>query len=476
MGVTGHVTEENSKLSHSIQIVSPVNGEVYSQHSLSDQQQVTDAALRAQQAQAQWAQVPMRDRQMICRRFMRLFDQQRQQIVNELAWLMGRPVAVGSGEVNGVIERSTYLIDVAPEALADQHFDDLAGFDRWASREPLGVVFIIAPWNYPYLTSINSIVPALLAGNAVLLKHASQTTPCANRLADTFSAAGLPDDLLVPLAMSHSVAAALIGGSVVDQVVLTGSVEAGRTIQKAAADRFIGVATELGGKDPAYVRADADLAHTVPALVEGSFFNSGQSCCAIERIYVHAGIFDEVVELFVAETNRLVLGNPLDPTTTLGPMVTARAADQVRLQVADAVQAGARSLIDASDFPGDTPGTAYMAPQVLIDVDHQMALMTEETFGPAIGIMSVADDAEAVRLMNDSRYGLSASVWSRDPDAVRSIDHGLQTGTVFMNRCDYLDPMLPWVGVKDTGRGCSLSKWGFLALTRPKSHHYRLPT
>lgn len=461
-------------MSDSMQIVSPVNGEPCSHHTLLDESQVMDAALRAQRAQAQWAHVPLDDRQAVCRRFMELFADQREQIVTELAWLMGRPVSAGSGEVSGVIERSTYLIEAAPEALADQHFDDLVGFDRWASREPLGVVLVIAPWNYPYLTAINSIVPALLSGNAVLLKHASQTTPCANRLADTFSAAGLADDLLVPLVMSHDVAANLIGAPVIDQVVLTGSVEAGRTIQKASSGRFIGVATELGGKDPAYARADADLAHTVPSLVEGSFFNSGQSCCAIERIYVHTSIFDDFVDSFVEETNRLVLGNPLDPSTTLGPMVTKRAADDVRLQVADAVRAGARALIDPSDFAADAAGTAYLAPQVLVDVDHRMVLMREETFGPSIGIMPVADDAEAVRLMNDSRYGLSASVWSRDADAVRRIDQRLQTGTVFMNRCDYLDPMLPWVGVKDTGRGCSLSKWGFHALTRPKSHHYRL--
>ncbi len=462
-------------MSKSIQIVSPVDGQPHSEHPLLNEQQLFEAGHRAQRAQAEWAGVPLAERQAIVRRFMDLFAAQSDDVAEELARLMGRPVSVGAGEVRGVLERTTYMIDVAPEALADQVFDDLDGFDRWASREPLGVVFVIAPWNYPYLTSINAIAPALLAGNAVLLKHASQTTPCAQRLADTFSAAGLPDDLLIPLVMSHDGAAALIGEPLVDQVVLTGSVEAGRTIQRAAAGRFIGVATELGGKDPAYVRADADLANTVASIVDGSFFNSGQSCCAIERIYVDAAIFDEVVELFVAETNRLILGNPLDPATTLGPMVTARAADDVRRQVADAVAAGATALIDPADFPADAPGTAYLAPQVLIDVDHTMALMTEETFGPAIGIMPVADDADAIRLMNDSQYGLSASVWSRDPEAVRRIDHELQTGTVFMNRCDYLDPMLPWVGVKDTGRGCSLSKWGFHALTRPKSHHYRLP-
>jgi acyl-CoA reductase-like NAD-dependent aldehyde dehydrogenase len=454
--------------------VSPVDGEVCAEHSLLDEAAVLEASKRAKQAQAGWANTPLDQRQAVCTRFMALFAAQTDEIVEELARLMGRPISAGGGEVGGVIERATYLINVAPAALAEEHFDDKAGFDRWVSREPLGVVFVIAPWNYPYLTSINSIVPALLAGNAVLLKHASQTTPCAQRLADTFNAAGLPDNVLVPLVMDHDVAANLIGDTIVDQVVLTGSVRAGRSIQQAAAGRFIGVATELGGKDPAYVRADAHVTNVAASLVDGAFFNSGQSCCGIERIYVHASIFDEFVKSFVAEANRLVLGNPLDNTTTMGPMVTAQAAADVQQQIDGAIAAGAKPLIDPGDFAAHAPGTAYLAPQVVVDVDHDMAIMSEETFGPAIGIMSVADDAEAVQLMNDSQYGLTASIWSSDVEAVRAIDRELETGTVYMNRCDYLDPALPWVGVKDTGHGCSLSKLGFLALTRPKSHHYRI--
>ena len=456
------------------QIVSPVDGSVRAEYALVDLAGATAIALSASQAQENWSTVSLEERQEVCKRFMELFAAQADEIAEELAWLMGRPVAYGAGEVRGVIERVTYLIGVAPTALAVERFEDQTGFDRWISREPLGTVFVIAPWNYPYLTAINSVVPALLSGNAVIIKHASQTTPCANRLADTFLAAGLPAGLLIPLAVSHDVAAELINSPVVDHVVLTGSVGAGKSVQKAASGRFIGVATELGGKDPAYVRIDADLETVVPNLVEGAFFNSGQSCCAVERIYVHQELFDEFVDQFVTETNRLVLGNPLDTSTTLGPMVTTRAAGEVRDQVEAAVAAGARALIDPTVFLRDAAGTPYLAPQVLINVNHNMDIMSEETFGPAIGIMPVIDDAEAVRLMNDSQYGLSASVWSNDTAAVMQIDDQLETGTVFMNRCDYLDPALPWVGVKDTGRGCSLSTLGFHALTRPKSHHYRL--
>ncbi len=461
-------------MSTAFQIISPVNGEIHAVCPFATESDVLQAAERARHAQLGWAQVPLQERKAVCDRFLDVFAAQRDQIVEELAWLMGRPVAAAPGEIKGVIERTTYLLGVAEEALAEEHFEDRTGFERWVSREPLGVVFVIAPWNYPYLTAINSIVPALLAGNAVLLKHATQTAPCAERLVEAFKQAGLPDDLLVSLPMTHEVAAKLIASPLIDHVVLTGSVGAGRAVQKAASERFVGVATELGGKDPAFVRTDADLAKTVPSLVDGSFFNSGQSCCGVERIYVETHIFEEFVESFVAETRKLVLGNPLDTSTSLGPMVTARAADQVRRQVEEAMRAGAHRIIGPDGFPTDAPGTAYLAPQVLIGVDHGMGIMCDETFGPAIGIMAVSGDQEAVRLMNDSQYGLSASVWTRDADAVRQIDQVLETGTVFMNRCDYLDPALPWVGVKDTGRGCSLSKLGFLSLTRPKSHHYRL--
>jgi acyl-CoA reductase-like NAD-dependent aldehyde dehydrogenase len=245
-------------------------------------------------------------------------------------------------------------------------------------------------------------------------------------------------------------------------------------VQRAAAERFIAAGLELGGKDPAYVRADAPLAATIENLVDGAFFNAGQSCCAVERIYVQREVYDDFLEGFVALTNQYVLGNPLDPRTTLGPMVRADAAQSVRDQVREAVAMGAKALIDPARFPDAKDGTPYCAPQVLAGVDHRMRVMTEETFGPAIGIMAVKDDEEAIRLMNDSRYGLTASVWTNDAEAALTIGDAIETGTWFMNRCDYLDPTLAWTGVKDSGRGCTLSRLGLEAFTRPKSFHLRL--
>lgn len=244
-------------------------------------------------------------------------------------------------------------------------------------------------------------------------------------------------------------------------------------MEQAAAGTFAGLGLELGGKDPAYVRADVDLDHAVENLVDGAFFNSGQSCCGIERIYVHGDRFDAFVDGFAALTRRYVLGSPLEAETTLGPMVKASAAKFVAGQIEDAVRQGARPLIDAAGFDHDAPGTPYMAPQVLIDVNHQMAVMREESFGPVVGIMKVADDAEAITLMNDSPFGLTASIWTADLDAAERIGGAVETGTVFMNRCDYLDPALAWTGVKDTGRGATLSRVGYETLTRPKSFHLR---
>jgi acyl-CoA reductase-like NAD-dependent aldehyde dehydrogenase len=253
-------------------------------------------------------------------------------------------------------------------------------------------------------------------------------------------------------------------------------VAGGRAIERAAAGTFTTLGLELGGKDPAYVRADADMAHAVENLVDGAFFNSGQCCCGIERIYVHESRYDAFVKGAVDLVGRYVLGNPLEEATTLGPMAHKRFADLVRRQIQEAVAKGAKAHVDPSDFSADTGGTAYLAPQVLTNVDHSMSVMREESFGPVVGIVKVRDDEEAIRLMNDSPYGLTAAIWTSDADAAERIGARLETGTVFMNRCDYLDPGLVWTGVKDTGRGASLSSLGYDALTRPKSYHLRVAT
>lgn len=459
-----------------IRLISPADGSVVAERPRPDASAIERALAAAETARHAWRRTPLDDRRAICTRFVACLVDDADAIGLELARQMGRPIRYAPMEIRrGFAERAAFFIEAAPECLADLPGSTRDGFELFIRREPLGVVFVVAPWNYPYLTAVNSILPALLAGNAVLLKHSDQTLLCAERLTTAFAEAGGPPGVLQHLHLDHAQVAAVIGDSRIGFVAFTGSVPGGHAVQRAAAGRFIATGLELGGKDPAYVRADADLDHAVENIVDGAFFNSGQSCCGIERIYVHAELYDVFVERAVALVRDYRLGSPLDEATTLGPMVRASAADFVRGQVAEALTQGARAWIDPREFPLDAPGTPYLAPQVLTGVDHRMRLMTEETFGPAVGIMAVADDDEALRLMNDSDFGLTASIWSRDPEAALRLGHGLDTGTVFLNRCDYLDPSLAWTGVKDSGRGCTLSRLGFEAFTRPKSFHLRLP-
>jgi acyl-CoA reductase-like NAD-dependent aldehyde dehydrogenase len=454
--------------------ISPVDGRVCVERPLASDEQIAQALQTARHAWIAWRAVPLSERCAIVARFVDAFVARKAQIAEEISWQMGRPLAQSPGEVRGLEERARHMLAIAREALADIDAGPKQGFRRFIRREPLGVVLVLAPWNYPYLTSVNTIVPALLAGNAVVLKHSSQTPLCAERYAECFEQAGLPAGVFQYLHCSHEQSARMIGSPLVDFVAFTGSVAGGHAVQQAAAARFIGAGLELGGKDPAYVRADADLAHAVENLVDGAFFNSGQSCCGIERIYAHEKIYDDFVDGFVELARKYRLGNPMDAGTNLGPMVRSRAADFARGQVEEAIAQGARSLIDPKSFPADRPGTPYMAPQVLVSVSHSMRLMQEESFAPVIGIMKVKGDDEAVALMNDSDYGLTAAIWTSDADAALSIGERVETGTWFMNRCDYLDPALAWTGVKDSGRGCTLSQVGYEQLTRPKSFHLRV--
>lgn len=460
-------------MSDTVKLISPVDGSVYAERRRIDDRAIDDALGLAAEAQRHWRRMSLAHRAAYCSAAVDAMLSMRDDIAPELAWQMGRPVRYGAGELRGFEERARHMIAIAPGALADIEPGDKPGFKRYIRRAPLGTVLVIAPWNYPYLTAVNSIVPALMAGNAVILKHAAQTLLVGERFARAFEIACLPVGLFQNLVMDHAQTARMIGSGRVQQVNFTGSVGGGRAIEAATSGHFLGVGLELGGKDPAYVRADADLAFAVENLVDGSFFNSGQSCCGIERVYVDRRIYPEFVERFAETTRGYVLGNPLEQATTLGPLVKTASADFVRGQIAEAVGKGAKALIDPKHFAADAPGTPYMAPQVLIGVDHSMSVMAEESFGPVVGIMPVDDDAQAVALMNDSPYGLTASVWSADLEAAERIGDDLDTGTVFMNRCDYLDPALAWTGVKHTGRGATLSSVGYETLTRPKSFHLR---
>ncbi len=456
------------------QTISPIDGSVYVERELATLQHIETTLSKAKKAQLEWRLLSIRERAAYCTRMVEYILANADTLATELSWQMGRPIKYSPFEIKrGFAERSNYMIAIAEKALADIAVEPKEGFNRFIRRDPLGVVFTVAPWNYPYLTSVNSIIPALMAGNSVILKHASQTPLCAERYFEAAKKAGLPDGVFQFLHLTHDDVAKVIADSRVDFVAFTGSVPGGHAVQQAASSRFIATGLELGGKDPAYVRADANLNHAIENLVDGSFFNSGQSCCGIERIYVHRDVFKSFVDGFVELTQQYKLGNPLDENTTLGPLVRTSAAEFVRAQIAQAIDQGAKPLIDSKHFPHDKEGTPYLAPQVLVNVDHGMRVMSEESFGPVVGIMQVTTDAEALELMNDSEYGLTASIWTTDEDAALDIGNQIATGIVYMNRCDYLDPALAWTGVKDSGRGCTLSSVGYESLTRPKSFHLR---
>ena len=453
------------------QVLSPSDGRVVGERPWATPAQVEAAQERPADAAARWRPVPLGERLALQGAMVDRFIARADAIAPELTAQMGRPIRYSPGEVRGFEERARTMIEAAPAALSDLQVGPKPGFERFIRREPLGVVLVLAPWNYPYLTAVNAVVPALAAGNVVLLKHSDQTPLAAERMVAAAREAGLPEGVFQFLHMSHALTARALPDPRIAFVAFTGSVEGGRAVQAAAAGGFAGVALELGGKDPAYVRADADLAFSAENVADGAFFNSGQSCCAVERVYVHRSRYDDFVEAFLTHARALRLGDPADPATTLGPVVRPRSADAIRAQVDAAVRAGARQLVDPAGFP--SAGGCYVAPAVLVGVDHSMALMREETFGPVVGIMPVDSDEQALERMNDSRFGLTASIWTADVDAARDLGARLECGTVFMNRCDYLDPALAWVGVKESGRGCTLSSLGYAQLTRPKSFHLR---
>ncbi len=452
--------------------ISPIDGSVFAERPVLSAEEAFASAERAKDAQQAWAARPLQERIDLVMAGVAAVGAMNDEIVPEIAKMMGRPVRYG-GEFGGFNERASHMAAIAEESLADIQVGEDAMFKRYIKRIPHGVVFVVAPWNYPYMTAINTVAPALIAGNTVVLKHATQTLVVGERMAQAFHSAGVPEDVFQNVFLSHDVTNALIAGNAFDFVNFTGSVGGGQAMERAAAGTFTGVGTELGGKDPGYVMEDADLDAAVDTLIDGAMFNSGQCCCGIERIYVHESLYDDFVAKAVAIVKAYKLGNPMDEATTIGPMANVRFADEVRAQIAEAVEAGATAHIET--FAEDD-GAAYLTPQILTDVTHDMRLMRDESFGPVVGIMKVSSDEEAIALMNDSEFGLTASLWTKDVERAERVGNQIETGTVFMNRADYLDPGLCWTGCKNTGRGGGLSVIGYQNLTRPKSYHLKKVT
>ncbi len=452
--------------------ISPIDCTIYSERNFFSFEHADRAIKNAREGQVDWAMVPLQKRIQCVVSAVELLKSQTREITLELAWTMGRPICYG-GEIGGVIERTNFLAASAEKMLCEEYIENSERFERYIQRVPLGVVLIIAPWNYPYLTAINGIVAALISGNSVVFKPSKQTHLSGERIVSCLHKSGVPEYALQLMYSDHQLTEELISRRAFDAVQFTGSVYAGRSIEKAAAGTFIPTVLELGGKDPGYVMEDADIDSAVETLIDASFFNSGQCCCGIERIYIAENRFNEFLEKSIEVARGYKLGNPLDEATKVGPVATEKVAKEVSQQISEALAMGAKRNLDKIDFEADD-GAQYVMPQILTNVDHSMRLMKEENFGPVVGLMPVRSDNHAVDLINDSRYGLTVSLWSQNIDRAKTLSNRFSTGTVFLNRADYLDPALCWTGCKDTGKGVSLSGYAFHSMTRPRSHHFRI--
>ena len=456
-----------------LKTITPIDNSIYVKREYSTSNEIEKALTLSKVSSKKWMQFPLSERKKIITNFVDSFLENRIEIEEELCKQMGRPINQCSGEMKGFEERARYMIENSDKALENIVSKKNNEFDNFITKNPLGTIFIIAPWNYPYNTSVNSVVPSLLSGNSVILKHSSQTPLCAEQLFKAANSSGLPEGVFQYLHLDHLSTSKIISDERIDHVLFTGSVSGGRQVKKAIGERFINAGLELGGKDPAYVRKDCNLLHAIENLTDGSFYNSGQSCCGIERIYVDKEIYKDFVEGIKNLTEKYILDDPLKEHTNLGPVVRLSAAQSIRSQIQEAVTNGAQDIVAKENFKISEENNCYVSPSVLVNVNHSMKFMMEETFGPSVGIMKVDNENEAKKLMNDSPYGLTACIWTSDKEFAQTFGPKINTGTFFMNRCDYLDPGLAWTGVKDTGTGVTLSVLGFDHVTRAKSYHYR---
>jgi acyl-CoA reductase-like NAD-dependent aldehyde dehydrogenase len=430
-----------------------------------------DAKLeRARAAQRHWRERTVEERVAELRAALDYFRREKESVARDVTREMGKPIRQARAEVDTLLARAEHMLALAPAALASERPEARSGFELRIEHEPLGVVLDIAAWNYPLIVPVNVVVPALAAGNAVVLKHSPRSPAAGEHFASALASLSDPG-VFQNVIVSDDDAGALALDARIDHVCFTGSVATGRRVYRACSERLSGCGLELGGKDPAYVAADADLDLAAENVVDGACYNAGQSCCAVERVYVHESVVEAFLERATLAVQAYRLGDPLEESTTMGPLVDAEARERVERHVADALARGAR-VVCGGRRPNDLAGS-YYEPTLLADCPQESLVMRDETFGPLVPVRAVRDDAEALRLMNDSRYGLTASVWTRDGARAERFARELEAGTVYQNRCDYLDPALPWTGWKESGLGSTLSRHGFLHLTRRKSIHFR---
>ncbi|KAF1965230.1 betaine aldehyde dehydrogenase 2 [Bimuria novae-zelandiae CBS 107.79] len=459
-----------------ITTISPVtNKPILTRNGLSDADvlSIPETAARAFDS---YRRTSLSGRQAIVKKALKLLNERRDALGKELTEQMGRPIAYTPKEITTAVARGEYMLKISDETLKETEGEAEKGFKRYIKKVPIGPVLILFPWNYPYLTLINSLVPALLAGNSVVLKPSPQTPTSAEQIKQIFTDAGLPEGVLQNFhSGSITQIEAIARSPQIQLVCFTGSVANGLAVQNAANDRVpIRVGLELGGKDPAYVRSDVDIKWAAEEIVDGAVFNSGQSCCSVERVYVDEKIHDEFIAALQEVLKGYRLGDPTEKDTNLGPVVSKRSAETIRSHIKDALEKGAKDATPENESFKSPPADGnFVAPTLLTNVDHNMAVMTEETFGPVIPVMKVKDDAEAIKLMNDSQFGLTASIWTKDTNKGHELLEDVEAGTVFVNRCDYPAPDLAWVGWKDSGKGQTLSKFGFDQFVKLKSYHVK---
>ncbi|KAL4965304.1 aldehyde dehydrogenase family protein [Aspergillus stella-maris] len=462
-------------MSNQIRTLSPSTGKVIFEHPGATVEQVGQVAQAAEDAFRTWKQTSLAERKALVVKALEVIEANRETLSQELTHQMGRPIAYTGVEIDTMCKRARYLLDQADERLKTIPGEAENGFRRFVKKGPVGPVLVATAWNYPYLITINALVPALLAGNTVILRPSPQTPLIGDRLLEYFTKAGFPKNVIQVVHFgAWETFDEVVKIPQIKLVSFVGSTQGGLRLREATAGRILPLNLELGGNDPAYVRPDADLAYTAAQIVDGAVFNSGQSCCAIERVYVHANVHDAFVAEVQKELATYKLGDPTDKATTTGPVISPQAVKNVQSHIDDALSRGAIDSTPPNPTFTTLPNTgSFIAPRVLTNVSHDMKVMREETFGPVIPIMRVSSDEQAISLMNDSNYGLTASVWTKDVSEGEKIIEDIEAGTVFINRSDYPAPDLAWIGYKDSGLGCSLGPQAFDAFYQLKSFHIR---
>ncbi len=446
----------------SLKVVNPYNQEIVCALPYHNRAELNQKVATAVEAYQQWRLVPIEKRIKAVIGGLSYFRTHEEEIAREITIQMGKPICEARREVTTFFDRAEYMISISKETLQADSLPEKNGFHRRIEHAPLGPILNIAAWNYPLLIPVNIVIPALIAGNTVLLKHSPKTPLCGKRFEEAFG------HLVQNLILTHTQTSQLIADPRIQYVAFTGSVATGRHVYQQAAKRLLPVGLELGGKDAAYVAEDADIQFAVENLVDGACYNAGQSCCSVERVYVHKKYYADFLKRAKPILKQYKLGDPMSDETTLGPLVSKSDLDKLEAQLADSISRGARLLL------GGKRWNNFFLPTLISDVPNDAIIMQEESFGPIVSVKMVRNDEEALSDMADSRYGLTASIWTKSKLRAERFAQELPVGTVYQNRCDYLDPALPWTGVKESGIGSTLSRYGFYSVTRRKAIHFRV--